>query len=152
MAYPQRPAQRPPPLRQYNTSSPASSAPAPGPYAQDAMYAPDAGYGAPDAGYPDHGYDDPTYNYQPGPPGPTPRSASSQSQSRSMRPPRPPGGGRPPPGVDPRRGYPGDRPPQGKPSRPPDQDQAMASTIRSLSWALPGTLETPETGVALHED
>lgn len=115
MAYPP-PAQRPPPLRQY-TSSPAPSA-----RAQDAMYG--GGYSGSFSdggqGYPDGRYDDPGYSYQPSSAGPQPYD-SSRSQPRTMRPPGPPGppgpNGRPPPGYDARRGYPGDRPPPQKRSR-----------------------------------
>ncbi|KAJ5263349.1 hypothetical protein N7478_010954 [Penicillium angulare] len=113
MAYSQRPVQRPPPLRQYNNS------PAPGGYATDAMYGQDPGYAPPDAGYADPGHDTPSsYGYQGGPPGPS-GPPPPQSQPRSMRPPGPSGSGRPPPGYDGRRGYPGDRPPPQGRSRTP---------------------------------
>lgn len=99
MAYPPS-SQRPPPMRQY-APSPAS---APAPYAQDDMY------GAGDYA-PDYGPEDPGYGYQAGPPAPY----SSSQAPRSMRPPGPPGPGRPPNG----RGYPGDRPPPQKRRGPP---------------------------------
>ncbi|KAJ5092487.1 hypothetical protein NUU61_007357 [Penicillium alfredii] len=114
MAYPQRPAQRPPPLRQYD-NPPSAPAAAPG-YPQDGYFGQgygDGGYGA-DHQYGDAGYEDAAYSQRSG------SSASYRSQPRPMRPPGPPapGYGRPPNGYDSRRGHPRDRPPPQKRSRP----------------------------------
>ncbi|EPS28516.1 hypothetical protein PDE_03462 [Penicillium oxalicum 114-2] len=131
MAYPQRPAQRPPPMRQYDANSPVSPVSSRG-------YAPEFAYGGeygersgtpggyelrPGGDRSAGGQDDPSYSYQAGPAGAPPHGSSQQP--RSMRPPPgpvSPDARRPPMGYNDRRGYPGDRPP-GPPgtsrSRPP---------------------------------
>ncbi|KAJ5194344.1 Tetratricopeptide-like helical [Penicillium cf. griseofulvum] len=128
MSYPQHPAQRPPPLRQYNNPAPPSVA-SPGGYSQDGSH---GGYS--DSGMSSHyqqtdsGYDDTAYSYQSSSSSSQPYAAA-QSQPRSMRPPGPPGPpgpgyGRPPgPGYDDRRGY----PPSGK---PPPQSRSRTPGAR----------------------
>ncbi|KAJ5372940.1 Tetratricopeptide-like helical [Penicillium concentricum] len=120
MSYPQHPAQRPPPLRQYNAPPPSMASP--GGYSQDGSQ---GGYSDDMGGHyqqTDPGYDDAAYSYQSSSSGSQPYAAT-QSQPRSMRPPGPPGpgNGRPPgPGYDDRRGYPpGGRPPPQSRSRTP---------------------------------
>ncbi|KAJ5335511.1 hypothetical protein N7452_007914 [Penicillium brevicompactum] len=112
MSYPQSAAQRPPPLRQYNTA-PSPSVVSPGGYSQDGSY------GHSDGGRSSHdypagpAYDDAAYSVHSNSSGSQPYGAP-QSQPRAMRPPGPPGPG---PGYGrPPNGYPpGGMPPQSRP-------------------------------------
>ncbi|KAJ5484838.1 Chitin synthase regulatory factor 3 [Penicillium diatomitis] len=128
MAYPQHPAQRAPPMRQYDAQSPVSPVSSRG-YAPD--FGSNSGYtdrpGAP-AGYEARrgsdrsagGYTDQAHSYQAGPAGAPPYGSSQQP--RSVRPPPGPGSPearRPPMGYNDRRGYPGDRPQGTSRSRTP---------------------------------
>ncbi|KAJ5698981.1 hypothetical protein N7462_000986 [Penicillium macrosclerotiorum] len=119
MAYSQRPAQRPPPMRQYNSPTSPSAGPR---YAPDADYGDthgNGGYGYPDGG--GEGYEDPTYSYQSSSSGPQPYGSSKQP--RSMRSPPGPGPG----GLDPRRPPPGQSRSRTPGGRPPGFDGPFPS-------------------------
>jgi len=128
MSYPQHPAQRPPPLRQYNNPAPPSVA-SPGGYSQDGSHGGYSDSGMSSYQHTDPGYDDTAYSYQSSSSSSQPYAAA-QSQPRSMRPPGPPGPpgpgyGRPPgPGYDDRRGY----PPNGS-GRPPPQSRSRTRML-----------------------
>ncbi|CAK46378.1 hypothetical protein AnigIFM59636_008034 [Aspergillus niger] len=133
MAYPQHPAQRAPPVRNYGPGAPPTRG--------------GAFQGPPPNGHYDYGYDNQHYGYSEGPQGSGRGYPGDSAVPRSYGPPpgapRPPRGGygppmesrgyayrgRPPPtqGYDGRRGY-GDRPPpqMRRPARPPQSPDKMA--------------------------